>query len=89
MPLFETRGSGYKPRGGIEESWDNFRAGLNTLLRDTEIAKNELAQADNLMLIGKGVPTKRWGYSLYFMSNSTGSVRGLERSTQLVEQRSC
>lgn len=77
MPLFNTRGSGFKPSRGVEESWDNFRAGLNTLLRDTEIAKNELAQADNLMLIGKGVPTKRWGFSRYFLSNSTGSVRGL------------
>lgn len=58
-------------------SWDNFAGGLNTLLKANEIAKNELAQADNLMLIGKGVPTKRWGIANSFTAGATGPVRAL------------
>jgi len=58
--------------------WDNFRGGLNTLLRPQELKKNELAQADNLMLVGSGVPTKRWGSADYFLAGAaTGSVRGI------------
>lgn len=60
-----------------EADWDNFRGGLNTLLRQNEINKNELAQADNLMLIGLGVPTKRWGTQDYFLSQATGTGLGL------------
>ena len=61
-----------------EINWDNFRRGLNTLLKETEVKDDELVQADNLMLIGKGVPTKRWGTDNYFLSSATGSVRGLK-----------
>jgi len=77
MPIFETRAPKYKPSKDIEFDWDNFRGGLNTLLRETELEKNELAQADNLMLVGSGVPTKRWGTDNYFLAGATGSVRGL------------
>ena len=38
---------------------------------------DELVQADNLILIGKGVPTKRWGTKDYFQASATGSVRGV------------
>jgi hypothetical protein len=78
MPLFDLR----KPKGGIRQpsvsSWDTFRGGLNTFLQDTEIGPTELAQSDNIVLTGLGVPTKRWGYKSYFQSGSTGSVRGLQ-----------
>ena len=52
--------------------------GLNTLLRPNELNSSELAQADNLVLVGRGVPTKRWGTSTYFTGGSVGSVRGLK-----------
>lgn len=57
--------------------WNNFKGGLNTLLKETEVKGNELVQADNLTLIGRGVPTKRWGTKSYFLSSSAGTVRGL------------
>lgn len=68
----------YKPAKDVELDWDNFRRGLNLLLKETEVTKDELVQADNLLLIGKGVPTKRWGTNEYYMSSSTGSVRGIK-----------
>jgi hypothetical protein len=48
--------------------WQDFSGGLNTLLRDTELRDTELARMDNMMLIGRGVPTKRWGTGDYFIS---------------------
>lgn len=67
----------FKPAKPINIAWDNFRKGLNLLLKENEVADNELVQATNLRLVGKGVPTKRWGTLDYFLSAATGSVRGL------------
>lgn len=77
MPLIDTRQPNFKKNRKVTFNWDNWRGGLNTLLKDSEIKSNELSQADNIVLTGKGVPTKRWGYTLDFLSNATGSVRGL------------
>ena len=78
MPIF-TKEINYKARNKVEFVWDTFRKGLNTLLRENEVAKDELTQADNIVLKGKGIPTKRWGTSLYFQAgNATGLVRGLK-----------
>jgi hypothetical protein len=73
----------YKSPKTLQLDWDNFRGGVNVLLRQTEIKDNELAQADNLKLVGKGVPTKREGTDNFFLtapSVATGSqqVRGLK-----------
>lgn len=65
MPVFYKQPPQYRPEKDIALRWDNFRGGLNTLLRDNEIEGNELAQAYNLILIGKGIPTKRWGTGSY------------------------
>jgi hypothetical protein len=78
MAFFITKTPAYSPKKDAEIDWDNFRSGLNTLLRARELAKNELAQADNLMLVGSGVPTKRWGTAKYHLAGPTGSVRGME-----------
>lgn len=79
MPSFGRRIPPYKPAKDINISWNTFRKGLNTLLQDTEIDAAELAEAKNIVLVGKGVPTKRWGSSLYYQAgNATGSVRGLK-----------
>src|SRR3990167_2039028 len=78
MPVFQKQVQPFKAPKGIEIDWDNFRGGLNTLLRPQELKKDELAQADNLMLVGSGVPTKRWGSANYHMAGAaTGSVRGI------------
>ena len=79
MAQFDTKVPPYKPTRDIPFDWNTFKRGLNILLQENEIDKEELAQADNVLLIGKGVPTKRWGSSTYFQSgNATGSVRGLQ-----------
>ena len=57
--------------------WNDFRGGVNYLFRETELKKNELARGTNLILIGSGVPTKRWGTEDYFLSGATGYGRGL------------
>ncbi len=80
---FDFREPTYKPPKTLQLDWQEWRGGLNTLLRQTEIKDNELAQADNLKLVGKGVPTKREGSADYFLtapSVATGvqRVRGLK-----------
>ena len=82
MPTLDFKNYSYKPPKTIQLDWATFKGGLNTLLRQTEIKDNELAQADNLKLVGQGVPTKREGINDYFLtapSVATGSqrVRGL------------
>src|SRR3990167_8676449 len=80
MPNFYQRPPHFQPPRELEFDWEAFNGGLNILFRDTEIARNEVAQFQNLMLVGKGVPTKRWGTGLYFTSytsTATISVRGL------------
>ena len=80
---FDFREPAYKPPKTLQLDWQDFKGGLNTLLRQTEIKDNELAQSDNLKLVGKGVPTKREGSANYFLtapSVATGAqrVRGLK-----------
>lgn len=80
MPRFYNRQPSFQAPRELTFEWDSFNGGLNTLFKDTEIAKNEVAQFDNLMLTGRGIPTKRWGTALYFTSytsTATISVRGL------------
>jgi hypothetical protein len=74
--FLNTRAPAFKKRKDQEVIWDDFRGGLNLLLRPTELKQNELAQSDNILLKGSGVPTGRWGTSRYFTVNATGSIRG-------------
>src|ERR1041385_8773439 len=76
MPSIPTRIPPYRKQKDLEAQWQTFRKGLNLLLRPTELGQDEYAQGDNIMLIGSGVPTGRWGTSNYFSVNSTGSIRG-------------
>lgn len=78
MPILNLEPLPYEPEKELAFDWNNFRGGLNTLLRETELEDNELAQAENLILVGSGVPTKRWGTNTYFLSGATGGVRGLK-----------
>lgn len=77
MPVFNRRMPPYKPEKPTIANWNNFRGGLNTFLDATEIQGNELAQADNLLLYGAGIPSKRWGSGLYFLAGATGAIRGI------------
>jgi len=76
MPLFQTKEPPYKRRPDSEAEWNTCRKGLNLLLRPTELGRDEMAKADNIMLVGSGVPTGRWGSEVFFTANVTGSVRG-------------
>lgn len=67
----------YRPKAGVKIEWDSFKDGYNSLFRPTELKPTELAQADNIMLVGSGSPTGRWGTSTYFTAGATGSVIGL------------
>jgi len=79
MVTFDTRPTSYKPSKFIPFEWNTFRSGLNILLRENELAPDELAQADNILLKGKGIPTKRWGTANYFSAgNASSSTRGLK-----------
>lgn len=80
MPQFDVKVQAYKPPKAISFDWNDFRAGLNTLLKPTELKPNELSQADNLWLVGQGVPTKRPGTANYFMGGLTGSVEMVKGS---------
>lgn len=76
MPTIDYSIPKYMPKKDLQAEWDNFRKGLNLLLRPTELGRDELSLADNIMLTGSGVATGRWGTSTYFSVNSTGSIRG-------------
>lgn len=76
MPLLDTRPQQYRPQKDIELNWNDFSGGWNNIFRPTELKANELADATNAMLTGKGVPTGRWGSDTYF-STGTGYIRGL------------
>lgn len=76
MPQFDSKPSTYKKTREINEEWTTFRKGLNLILRPTELSREEMAQADNVMLVGSGVPTGRWGTAHYFTAAGTGSIRG-------------
>ena len=77
MPRFDTRTRSFKPSRSLSFDWPSFNGGLNTLFRESEIAGNELTQAQNIMLVGKGAPSKRPGTGVYFLSGAAGSQRGL------------
>ena len=79
MPQFNITPPPYRSSKDITANWETFRKGLNILLQDTEIEEDELAEADNILLTGRGVPTKRWGTQLYHQAGlATGSTRGLK-----------
>lgn len=89
MPQYQSRPAPFRKSKSLEAEWNSFRKGLNLLLRPTELSREEYTQGDNIMLIGSGVPTGRWGTSEYFSVNATGSIRGFgiyENSASLTSE---
>jgi hypothetical protein len=78
MPQLQTKTPPFKPSKDQEIRWESFKGGWNNLFKPTELRPNELAQADNLMLIGEGTPTGRWGSEIYNLAGSTGKIRYLD-----------
>lgn len=68
----------FKPQKDIEVKWEDFSGGWNSIFKPTELKDNELAQADNTMLIGKGTPTGRWGSEIYNLAGEAGKIRLLD-----------
>lgn len=77
MPIFNARSPVFRPKNPLEADWNNFRKGLNLLLRPTELGTDEYAQGDNVILDGSGTVKGRWGTAKYFTVNATGIVRGI------------
>ena len=77
MPIKSLTPTTFKPPRDVVITWSTFRKGLNTMLRENEVAASEMTQATNLVLIGSGAPTKRWGSQNYFLSAPTGNGRFL------------
>lgn len=75
MPLTAINPPRFKPLRDVIVTWNTWRKGLNTLLRENEIDGAEMTQSTNLVLIGSGVPTKRWGSLDYYKAGATGYGR--------------
>lgn len=84
MPSTPQRVPNFKPTRDLQVLVDSFNGGWNTFSRPTELKDNELAQADNLMLTGKGIPTQRWG-SVYYNLVGSGRIRLLAGHYNSVE----
>lgn len=78
MPVFNRQPKPFRAPQDINISWDNFSGGWNSIFKPTELKPNELAQSDNLMLVGEGVPTGRWGSETFFLAGQSGRVRLLD-----------
>lgn len=76
MPIISKRAPAFKKRKDVTAEWKTFKKGLNLLLRPTELGRDELSKADNMMLTGSGIVTGRWGTDNYFTVNATGSISG-------------
>ncbi len=51
--------------------WSSFRRGLNLLMQDVELDKEESRRLDNLILKGAGILTQRPGTDTYFTAGTT------------------
>lgn len=67
----------FTPQKDDQLDWPSFNGGWNTFSKPTELHANELNQADNLMLVGVGTPTGRWGSVIYNLVGN-GRVRLLD-----------
>lgn len=77
MPLTTIRVPQFKPQKEAIVSWNTWRKGLNTLLRENEVDGAEMVSSTNLLLVGSGAPTKRWGSQNYYQAGATGTGRFL------------
>ncbi len=76
MPVSALKPSKFLPTKDSTVSWDQFRKGLNLLLRENELKGDELTTATNLLLVGSGIPTKRWGSQDYYLAGPTTALQG-------------
>ena len=55
MPLTSLKVPNFKPPKDVVVTWNTWRKGLNTLLRENEVEASEMTQATNIILIGSMV----------------------------------
>lgn len=77
MPILRSQKKRFRPGKVLESTWDSFRKGLNTLLRDSELAPEQAKQMQNLVLEGKGIVTQRPGTANLYQASTNGKLRGL------------
>lgn len=77
MPLLNTKTPQYKKKKDIQLEWDNWRKGYNSLLRPTELDGSEYVTGDNIMLVGSGAVTGRWGSQKFWLAHEGAGVKGL------------
>lgn len=77
MAILRSNKKRFKPAKVLEATWDSFRKGLNTLLRDSELSPEQAKQMQNLILEGKGIVTQRPGTANLYQASTNGKVRGL------------
>lgn len=75
MPIVALKPPKYDPPKESVVTWDTWKKGLNLLLRENEIDGAEMVTSTNLLLIGSGIPTKRWGSQDFFQAGATGITR--------------
>jgi len=68
MPISSSKMPKFRPPKELLANWQTWRKGWNIFLRDNEIDAKEMSKAENLMLTGSGIPTKRWGTNLLYNS---------------------
>ena len=73
MPLTAAKQTKFVPPKEAVISWNSWKKGLNLLLRENEIDKEEVVNSTNLLLKGAGIPTRRWGSDTYFTSAPSSS----------------
>lgn len=74
MPIQGLKPPRFVPPKESVVKWNTWRKGLNLLLRENEIEGSEMVKSTNIVLIGSGVPTKRWGSQNYFLGGATGAT---------------
>lgn len=77
MPITTAAKRKFTPGKVLESTWDSFRKGLNTLLRDSELSPEQAKKMQNLILEGKGIITQRPGTANLFQAATGGKIRGL------------
>lgn len=77
MPITSVRKRQFRPGKTLESTWDSFRKGLNTLLRDSELSPEQAKQMQNLIVVGKGIVTQRPGTAELYQASTNGKIRGM------------
>lgn len=77
MAILQAKKRPFKPQKILRKTWDSFREGLNTTLRDSELGDEQAKELTNLIMDGKGYLTQRPGTKKYFQAGTNGKVRGI------------